>query len=159
VEVLLHIYSCFFSHSIKPYMTYRYQQCHCLTALPVKMSVCQDASHVQGSHSVISNKPRLYTKNNHIRTITPFWTTKKLILIIVTENVQNCECIYLLWKTSCTLLFQTLKLPFAYTCASWFQTILKTGLFLSCVEFRITVSSKVNCARKTEHAVSNEHGA
>ena len=115
------------------YVAYRYQQRHCLDALPTKIFVFN--SHVQGSHSVISNKLRLRTKKSHIRTITPFWTSKKLILIIVSENVRNFECTYLLWKTSCTLLFQTLKLPFAYTCASWFPTVLKSGLFLRCVEF------------------------
>ena len=154
-EALLHIYSWFFSRSRKPYMTYRYQQCHCFTALPAKMSVFN--SHVQGSHSVIPNKPRLHTKKKHIRTITPFWTSNKLILITVTENVQNCECIHLLWKTSCTLLFQILKLPVAYTCASWFQTVLKSSLFPSCVEFRIIF--EVQLYKQTEHAVSNEHGA
>ena len=135
MEALQQINSCFFSHSIKLHVAYRYQQCHCLTALPAKMSLFN--SHVQGSHSVISNKPRLHTKTTHIRTITPFWTSKKVTLIIVTENVQGCECSYLLWKTSCTLLFQILKLPFAYTCASWFPTVLNSGLFLSCIEFRI----------------------
>ena len=43
-------------------MAYRYQQCHCLAALPAKMSVFN--SHTQGSHSVISNKVRLRTKIN-----------------------------------------------------------------------------------------------
>ena len=135
MEALLQIYSWFFSHSIKLYVAYSYQQHHCLAALPAKISVFN--SHVEGSHSVISNTPSLHTKKTHIRTTTPFWTSKKLILIIVTENVQNFECIYLLWKMSFTLLFQILKLPFAYTCASLFPTVLKSGLFLSCVEFRI----------------------
>ena len=62
MEALLHIYSCFFLHSILPYVASRYQQCHCLAALPAKMSVFN--SHVQGSYSVISNKPRLHTKIN-----------------------------------------------------------------------------------------------
>ena len=62
MEALLHIYSCFFLHSILPYVASRYQQCHCLAALPAKMSVFN--SHVQGSYSVISNKPRLHTKRN-----------------------------------------------------------------------------------------------
>jgi len=44
-------------------MTYLYQQCHSLTALPAKMSVFN--SHVQGSHSVISNKHRLHTKKTY----------------------------------------------------------------------------------------------
>jgi len=35
---------------------------HCLAALPTKMSVFN--SHMQGSHSVISNKRILYTKKN-----------------------------------------------------------------------------------------------
>jgi len=64
-------------------VAYRYQQCHCLVALSNKMSVLN--SHVQDSHSVISNKPRLHTKKKHIRTITPFWTSTKLILIKCTE--------------------------------------------------------------------------
>ena len=38
VEALLQIYSCFFSHSIKLYVAYRYQQCHCLAALPAKIN-------------------------------------------------------------------------------------------------------------------------
>jgi len=46
---------------------YRYQQCHCLAALPAKMSVFN--SPMQTSHSAISNKPRLRTNNTHIRTI------------------------------------------------------------------------------------------
>jgi len=62
VEALLQIYSCLFSHSVKLYVVYRYQQCHCLAALPAKMSMCN--SHMQGSHSVISNKLRLHTKIN-----------------------------------------------------------------------------------------------
>jgi len=62
VEALLQIYSCFFSHSIKLYVAYRYQQCHCLAAFPAKMSVFN--SHMQGSRSMISNKPRLHTKKN-----------------------------------------------------------------------------------------------
>jgi len=33
---------------------------HCLAALPAKMSMWN--SHMQGSHSVISNEPRLHTK-------------------------------------------------------------------------------------------------
>jgi len=37
---------------------------------------------------------------------------------------------------NCTLV-QILKFPFAYTCVSLFPTVLKSGLFLSCVEFRI----------------------
>jgi len=60
MEALLQIYSCFFSHSIKLCVAYGYQQCHCLIALPAKMSVF--TSHMQGSHSVISNKPGLHTK-------------------------------------------------------------------------------------------------
>jgi len=54
-------------------MAYRYQQHHCLAALPAKMSVSN--SHMQGSHSVISNKPRFHTKK-HICTI----KTQKLIV-------------------------------------------------------------------------------
>jgi len=46
-------------------MTYRDQQCHCLTALPTKMSVFN--SHVQGSHSVILN--HFAHQKKHIRTI------------------------------------------------------------------------------------------
>ena len=151
MEALLQIYSCFFSCSIKPYMTYRYQQCHCLTALPAKMSVFN--RHVEGSHSVISNKPRLHTTKKHIRTTTPFWTSKKLILFIVAENVQNFECINLLWKLGFTLPFQILKLPSAYSCASLFPTVLKSGLFLSYVGFRIIF--EVQLCKKTKHAVSD----
>jgi len=40
-----------------------------------------------------------------------------------------CRCICLLWKTSCTLLFQMLKLPFTYTCASWLQMYWRTVFF------------------------------
>jgi len=47
---------------------------------------------------------------------------QQLILIKVTENVWNWECICLLWKTSCTLLLQIQKLSFSYTCASCFPT-------------------------------------
>jgi len=63
VEALLQIYSCFFKHSIKLYAAYRYQKCHCLVALHVKRSVFN--SHMQGSHSVISNKARLHTKKTY----------------------------------------------------------------------------------------------
>ena len=63
VEALLQIYSCFFSHSIKLCEAYRYQQCHCLAAKPAKMFVFN--SHMQGFHSVISNKPRLHTKKTY----------------------------------------------------------------------------------------------
>jgi len=62
VEALLKIYSCFFSHSMKLYVADRYQQCHCLAAIPGKISVFN--SHMQGSHSVISNKPRLHNEGN-----------------------------------------------------------------------------------------------
>ena len=99
-------------------------ECHCLAALPAKVSVF--SSHMHGSHSVISNKPRFSHQKIHICTITPFWTRKKLILITVTKNIQNCERICLMWKTSCTLLFQILKLHFTYTCASWFPTVLES---------------------------------
>jgi len=40
-------------------------------------------------------------------------------------------------ENCCTLLFQILKLLFAYTCASWFPNVLESGLFQSCVELRI----------------------
>jgi len=43
-------------------VAYRYQQCYCLAPLPAKMSVFK--SHMQGSHSVISNKLILHTKIN-----------------------------------------------------------------------------------------------
>jgi len=67
VKALLQIYSGFFyTHSTKLYVAYRSQQCRCLAALPAKMFVFN--SHVQGSHSVISNKPKLHTKK-HIHTI------------------------------------------------------------------------------------------
>jgi len=56
-----------FFHSKKLYVAHRYQQCHCLAALPAKMSVFN--RHMQDSHSVISNKPRLHTKKKHIRAI------------------------------------------------------------------------------------------
>ena len=44
-------------------LAYCYQQCHCLAALPAKMSafICL----MQGSHSVISNKSRLATKKTY----------------------------------------------------------------------------------------------
>jgi len=45
VEALLQIYSCFFSHSMKLYVAYRYQQCHRLAALPAKISMFN--SHMQ----------------------------------------------------------------------------------------------------------------
>jgi len=51
VEALLQIPLCFFSRSI--FMAYRYQRCHCLAALPAKMSVFN--SHMQGSNTVISH--------------------------------------------------------------------------------------------------------
>jgi len=48
------------------YVAHRYQQCHWLAALPAKMSVYEV---MQDSRSVISNKPRLHTKQTHIRII------------------------------------------------------------------------------------------
>jgi len=48
---------------MEPYVAYRYQQCYCLAALRASMSVF--SSHMQGSHSVISNKPRLHTKKRY----------------------------------------------------------------------------------------------
>jgi len=44
------------------YKTVCYQQCHCLAALPAKISVF--TCHMQDSHSVITNKPRLHTKKH-----------------------------------------------------------------------------------------------
>jgi len=58
VKSRLQIYSYFFLHSIKLYVAYRYQQCHCLAALPAKLSAFN--SHMQGYYSVISNKPILF---------------------------------------------------------------------------------------------------
>jgi len=58
VEARLQTYSYFFLHTIKLYVAYRYQQCHCLAALPAKLSVFN--SHMQGYYSVISNTPRLF---------------------------------------------------------------------------------------------------
>jgi len=52
----------FFSHSIEIYAAYRYQQCHRLAALPAKMSVFN--SHMQDSHSVVSNKPLIAHKKH-----------------------------------------------------------------------------------------------
>ena len=40
-----------------------FQLCHCLAALPAKMSVFK--SHMQGSHLVMSNEPRLHTKKKY----------------------------------------------------------------------------------------------
>jgi len=57
--------------------------CHCLAALPAKMSVFN--SHMQGSHSVISNKPRSYTKNPY-----SYNKTQKLVL-----RTKTFECAYL----------------------------------------------------------------
>jgi len=51
----------------KNYMAYRYQLGHCVAALPAKISVFN--SHLHGSPSVVSNKPRLPTKKYHIGTI------------------------------------------------------------------------------------------
>ena len=111
-----------------------------LSAMSLSRSVsCQDVCLAVTSRAPIQwfqINPNC-TRKKHIRTTTPFWTSKKLILIIVTENVQNFECIYLLWKMSFTLLFQILKLSFGYTCALLFPTVLNSGIFLSCVEFRI----------------------
>ena len=45
MKALLQIYSCFFSHSVKLYAAYRFQQCHCLAAILVKMSMFN--SHMQ----------------------------------------------------------------------------------------------------------------
>jgi len=39
VEALLQICSCFFSHNIKLYAAYRFQQCQCFAAIPAKISV------------------------------------------------------------------------------------------------------------------------
>jgi len=81
VEAVLQIYSYFFSHSIKLYVAYRYQQCHCLAALPAKMSVFN--SHMQGFHSAISNKPRLHSKK-HIGAI----KTQKTC--VTNKNIRVC---------------------------------------------------------------------
>jgi len=62
VEALLQICSSFFSQSMKLYVVYRYLQCHRLAAFPAMISVF--SSHMQGSHSVISNKPRLHNEIN-----------------------------------------------------------------------------------------------
>ena len=62
VEVLLQICSFFVSHSMKLYVVYRYLHCHRLAAFPAMISVF--SSHMQGSHSVISNKPRLHNEIN-----------------------------------------------------------------------------------------------
>jgi len=53
VEALLQIYSCFFSHSIKLYVAYRYQQCHCLAALPAKISGIRRKFSWGGFHSMV----------------------------------------------------------------------------------------------------------
>jgi len=63
VEALLEIYSCFFSLSMKLYVVYRYQQCHCLAKLPDTISVFH--SHMQDSLSVISNETTLNTKKTY----------------------------------------------------------------------------------------------
>jgi len=63
VEALLQTNSCFFSHSIKLHVAYHYQQCHSLAALPTKMIVIN--SHMQDSHSVISNKPDCTPKTTY----------------------------------------------------------------------------------------------
>jgi len=48
----------------------RYQQCHCLAPIPAKISTFN--SHMQGSHLVISNKPRFHNEVNRY----PFRTIK-----------------------------------------------------------------------------------
>jgi len=53
-----------------------FQQCHCLTALPAKISVFK--SHMQGSHLVSSNEPRLYNKKKYLH--------NKIQIICVTNN-------------------------------------------------------------------------
>jgi len=61
-----HCYRCthaYFHTVQKRYEAYRYQQCHGLTALPAKMSVFN--SHMQGSHSMISNKPDCTPKTTY----------------------------------------------------------------------------------------------
>ena len=99
---------------------------HCI--IPAKMSVFN--SHVQGSHSVISIKPRLHTKKTYLHH-SAILDKKNLILITVTENVQNCECICLLWKTSEAALR-------IYLCLMVSKgRLLKSALFLSCVDIRI----------------------
>jgi len=62
VEALLQIYSCFFSRSIN-YTWLTAISSHCLAALHAKISVFN--IHIQGSHSLISNKPRLHTKKTY----------------------------------------------------------------------------------------------
>jgi len=88
VEALLQIYSWFFSHSIKLHVACRYQQCHCLSALPAKMSVFN--SHMQDSHSVISNKPRLHSKKTYWCNKNPgslFYEQKHTSVHILIETV------------------------------------------------------------------------
>ena len=113
---------------------------HCITC----QDVCVFTSHVQGSHSVVSNKPRLHTEKKT-------YSHHNAILDNQKTNLDHCDrkCTELrmhlfIVENELHLLFQILNLPIAYTCASWFQTVLKSGLFPSCVEFRITVSSKFN---------------
>ena len=89
VEALLQICSCCFSHSIKLYVACRYQQCDCLAALPAKISVF--TCHMQGSHSIIPNKPRLHPKK-HIGTI----NVRKAGKLVLRTN--TCECASLYWN-------------------------------------------------------------
>jgi len=55
MEALLQIYSCFFSHTIKPYVAYHNQQCYRFAALPAKMSVF--SSHLQHSIQLFQINP------------------------------------------------------------------------------------------------------
>ena len=126
--------------------------------LPFRCINCQDVSVQQshaGLHSVISNKPRLHIKKIHVRTITSIWTSKKLILITVTENIQNCECVFYCGKRA-ALWFSNYRNCLACACTSWFPTVLES-LLLSCAELRIIF--EVQLARNTKHVVSNKHGA
>jgi len=52
----------FIQYETTLHLAYRYQQCHCLAALPAKMSVFN--SHMQGSHSVISINNRIAHQKN-----------------------------------------------------------------------------------------------
>jgi len=62
--------------------------------------------------------------------------SKKLILITVTEMYRIAN-VYVYCEKRAVLCFPNTEIPFVYTCASWFQPVLQSGLFLSCVELRI----------------------
>jgi len=62
VEALPQIYTCFFSHTIKLYVTYHNQQCYRFAALTAKMSVFNN--HTQDSIQLFQINPDCTSKKS-----------------------------------------------------------------------------------------------